>query len=106
MGEKAGGGSTPLGPSLWNDSSFDAVELYDHHFFLSGNFLGDYQWLIGIYFATLSNLLEVQLLRCFLVGMGQREKHSHTIHELKFKINFSMRSSHEGEMAIKVLIEK
>lgn len=64
------------------------VESSERYLSLSKNFHGDYHPVIGASSTYLTNLLEVQLLRCLIVGKVQREKPSQTILELKSRKNY------------------
>lgn len=55
------------------------VEFYDHHFSFPENFHGDYQFVLGMSFARIYDILEVQLFRFLLVEKAYREIHSRTI---------------------------
>lgn len=93
-------------PSLWNDHAFNEVEFYDRHFSFPENFPGDYQSFINMSSTGLSDILEVQLLRCLLVGQAQREKYSKTNRGLQSKVIHVNRSIHEGGTTMRLLREK
>lgn len=62
-------------PSLWNNASFNALEISRRHLSLSENFPGDYHPLLDNSPFNLTNLLEVQMSRFLLVERVQQEKH-------------------------------
>lgn len=68
--------------------------------------MGYYQLLLGMPSVKFSNQLEVQPLKCLIVGKAQREKHSRNIRGLQSKVNFAMKNTHEGMVAVRALRER
>lgn len=53
-----------------------------------------------------SNQLEVQPLKCLIVGKAQREKHSCNIRGPQSKVKFAMKNAHEGMVEVRALRER
>lgn len=92
---------TPYEPYLWNNPTFDFVDFVDHLFSFSRNFPGDYKMLFSMSLTQKSNLLEVWLMRCFLVEKVLRDKCSDTLERVQsWMINLNKRAR-EGRVVLK-----
>lgn len=93
--EKSSNGFAPPIDSLYINVNFNAVELSNRNLSLLESFPGDYHSLLDTCSTGLLNLLEIQLLRCLLVGKAQREKCSRTIKEIQSRMNDAIRNAQE-----------
>ncbi|CAI8593166.1 unnamed protein product [Vicia faba] len=91
---------TPPEPSLWSNSSFDTVAFYDHLISFPMNLLSDYHTLFALSTTQLSTLLEIKLMRCFLVERFLRKKHSDTLARMMFEVANLNRRTRKGTVAL------
>ncbi|KAI5383945.1 hypothetical protein KIW84_071070 [Lathyrus oleraceus] len=91
----------PLEHSLWNNSAFDDMAFTDYFFSFPRNFPDYYHMISFMSPSQLSTLLEVQLVRCFLVEKALREKHFDTLGTPQLRVSNLNKCNWEGGMALK-----
>lgn len=85
------------GPSIWNNSAFDLVAFTDRFYYVPRNIPNNYQVFYTMSSSQLSSLLEVQLVRCFMIEKELREKCVETLGRMQFLVsNLNKRTWEEG----------